>query len=106
MTAKFKTTKYLTVHVPVGCAEPDPQPGFLYIEYPPDEPVRPDRALLLCPCGCGSHYYLSLDPRLTNEPTWTLTLSGERGEISTLLPYVRNTGGCKSRFSITEGKVK
>lgn len=86
-----------------------PAPGVMFVFYEPgknmdgSEKRTPQGVDFLCPCGCG--YTMDIPvvtPELEgrdNPHHWRYS-SGP-----TLTPSLRQRGGCKSHFNITDGKV-
>jgi hypothetical protein len=74
-----------------------PEPGIMWILIENGQPVAVD---FLCPCGCGRSCYTTLG---LNHPRKWVYSSGPNGP--TLSPSIRWLSGCKSHFTITDGKV-
>lgn len=67
----------------------------------------PKMVNFLCPCGCGNlcptHLATPDRPKQPNDRRWNFS-RGPNGP--TLDPSIRWTSGCRSHFTITDGKVK
>jgi hypothetical protein len=76
-----------------------------YIKSPGDailvERGRPRLLLLSCPCGCGEHFPINLDPRAG--PAWRLYRNRRSG--LTLFPSVWRESGCCSHYVIWRDKI-
>lgn len=55
---------------------------------------------MVCPCGCGDHLTINLDPR--SGPAWRLIR--RRGKI-TLYPSVWRESGCNSHFIVWQNEI-
>jgi hypothetical protein len=62
---------------------------------------RPRLLLLSCPCGCGEHFPINLDPRAG--PAWRLYGNGQRG--LSLYPSVWRESDCRSHYVIWRNKI-
>lgn len=62
---------------------------------------RPRLLLLSCPCGCGQHFPINLDPRAG--AAWRLYWNGQR-ELS-LYPSVWRESDCMSHYVIWRNKI-
>lgn len=72
---------------------------------------RPRLLVLSCPCGCGEHFPINLDPR--SGPAWHLY--GESGDAPagrwrrrrslSLFPSVWRESGCRSHYIIWDGQI-
>jgi hypothetical protein len=58
-------------------------------------------AVMLCPCGCGEHLYLNLDP--SERPCWEF-MRHKWGIIS-LHPSIHRMVGCRSHFWLRNGQI-
>lgn len=56
----------------------------------------------LCPCGCGTNFYLPVTPPPKQEHCWEYV---DDTNGPTLRPSILHLNGCKSHFYITDGKV-
>lgn len=74
----------------------DVKPGKIYLVGPLSEKWV---AMLLCPCGCGEG--LSLNLVFNTMPKWVVD-----EEACTITPAIETPGPCKTRFQITQGRVK
>src|ERR1700722_8970214 len=76
-----------------------------YLKAPGDavlvERGRPRLLLLSCPCGCGEHFPINLDPRAG--PAWRL-YRNRTGAI-TLYPSVWRESGCYSHYIIWRDRI-
>ncbi len=76
-----------------------------YLKAPGDavliERGRPRLLLLSCPCGCGEHFPINLDPRAG--PAWRLYRNRKKG--LTLFPSVWRESGCCSHYVIWRDKI-
>lgn len=84
----------------------DMEPGVLYVDV---RMGTPEVVYLLCPCGCGQGSLRlpvgdGVKPHRTavTAHTW-LYRSDKNGP--TLEPSIRDVGGCKAHFNITDGQV-
>lgn len=96
----MKTDSYVEERHPFGTAETPqgaPPSGTMWVFMEGD---KPEAVNFLCPCGCGSECYTPLG--LNHPRKWEYE-KGPNGP--TLKPSIRYTGGCKSHFNITNGKV-
>lgn len=92
----------------IGCwpleAAGDLEPGVMRVLYIGGVP---EMCKYLCPCGCGMPcptYFENEHRKRTQERhLWNFS-RGANGP--TLSPSVRHTGGCKSHYNITDGKVQ
>jgi hypothetical protein len=62
---------------------------------------RPRLLLLSCPCGCGEHFPINLDPRAG--PAWRLYGNPHRG--LSLYPSVWRESDCGSHYVIWRNKI-
>ncbi len=62
---------------------------------------RPRVLVLSCPCGCGDHFPINLDPHAG--PAWHLYGTTQR-KLS-LYPSVRRKSDCKSHYVIWRNKI-
>jgi hypothetical protein len=62
---------------------------------------RPRLLLLSCPCGCGEHFPINLDPRAG--PAWRLYRNSKTGV--TLFPSVWRESGCRSHYVIWRDRI-
>lgn len=69
--------------------------------YIVEESGYQERAVFLCPCGCGEVLYLNL---LTEErPCWHINIHSDG--TASLKPSVWRKKGCKSHFWLKDGRV-
>jgi len=59
-------------------------------------------AAMRCPCGCGDILQLSLLPE--GRPRWRV--HEDRRGIASLSPSVNRTVGCRSHFSLRDGRIE
>jgi hypothetical protein len=62
---------------------------------------EPRWLVLSCPCGCGEHFPINLDPRAG--PAWRI-YQPARGQLS-VFPSVWRDTGCRSHYIIWRGAV-
>lgn len=77
---------------------PSPPAGVMWVFEENGNPVSVD---FLCPCGCGRSCYTNL--RMDHPRRWDYS-KGQNGP--TITPSINYLEGCKSHFTITDGKVK
>jgi hypothetical protein len=96
----MKSTTVLRFHGTVSRREE----AAVHLKSPGDavliERGRPRLLVLSCPCGCGEHFPINLDPRAG--PAWRLYMS--RGAI-TVYPSVWRESGCFSHYIIWRDKI-
>jgi hypothetical protein len=90
-----------------GCWPPEASkqldPGVIRVLYVNGVP---EMCEYLCPCGCRmpcpTFFPTEKRQKMFERPLWVFS-RGTNGP--TLSPSVRHTGGCKSHYNITDGKV-
>jgi len=96
----MKSTTVLRFHGTVSTREE----AAAHLRSPGDavliERGRPRWLILSCPCGCGEHFPINLDPRAG--PAWRLYIN--RGAV-TVYPSVWRESGCCSHYIIWRDRI-
>lgn len=104
----MKIESYRTESIVAWVYDP-PEPGvMLVVREPGDVAMHGDAAVpyvacYRCPCGCDQVVHLPVQGMGEASHRWGLVVEGE---VPTLSPSIRETGGCLSHYYIRNGKVE